>query len=91
MSNDVINGFNRASVANSLHIELTPEQGAALERLADQLEAGLMPCPLPRSMLLEFLRGQVEALQRTPPPTIASATWVIENAYIQWCALPLEH
>jgi len=71
-------------------IEQTPEQAAALERLADKLEADLMSCPLPRAALLEFLRGQVEALQRTPPPTVADAAWLIDNAYIQWCALALE-
>lgn len=46
-------------------VEQTPEQAAALERLADKLEADLMPCPLPRAELLEFLRGQVEALRCT--------------------------
>lgn len=68
----------------------TPEQAAALERLADRLEADLMPCPLPRADLLEFLRGQVEALQGNPPPSAADAAWLIDNAYIQWCALALE-
>ncbi|HGY2474006.1 TPA: hypothetical protein ACNU8V_005468 [Pseudomonas aeruginosa] len=71
-------------------IEQTPEQAAALERLADKLEADLMPCPLPRAELLEFLRGQVEALRCTPPPTAADAAWLIDNAYIQWVALALE-
>lgn len=71
-------------------IEQNPEQAAALARLADRLEADLMPCPMPRADLLEFLRGQVEALLRTPAPTAADAAWLIENAYIQWCALALE-
>lgn len=70
--------------------EQTPEQIAALERLADKLEADFMPCPLPRAELLEFLRGQIEALQRTPPPSTADAAWLIDNAYIQWVSLALE-
>jgi hypothetical protein len=69
---------------------LNPEQGSALERLADKLEAELMPCPLGRTALLEFLRGQVEALQRTPPLTTTDAAWLINNAYIQWVSLALE-
>ena len=70
--------------------EQSTERADAFERLADKLEANLMPCPLPRADLLEFLRVQVEALQRTPPPTAADASWLIDNAYIQWCALALE-
>ena len=66
------------------------EQIDALERLADRLEKDFMPCPLPRSELLDFLRGQVESLQRTPPPTTADAAWLIDNAYIQWVSLVLE-
>ena len=71
-------------------IEQNTERRAALERLADKQEADLKPCPLPRTDLLEFLRGQVEALQRTPPPSAADAAWLIDNAYIQWVASVLE-
>lgn len=71
-------------------IEQSDVQLAALERLADKLQSDLMPCPLARAELLEFLRSQVEALQRTPPPSAADAAWLIDNAYIQWVALALE-
>lgn len=71
-------------------MELTDPERCALERLADKLEVDLMPCPLGRPALLMFLQGQVEALRRTPPPSAADATWLIDNAYIQWVAAVLE-
>ena len=71
-------------------MQLTDEERAALDRLADKLEADLMPCPLPRAELLLFLQRQVEALRSTPPPTAADAAWLIDNAYIQWAAAALE-
>lgn len=69
---------------------MSPEQVAALERLADCLEADIMPCPLGRPALLEFLRGQIEAIQRVAPPSSEVATWLIDNAYLEWVSLALE-
>ena len=81
--------ISRTNPGTCLLNELSPEQHAALERLADKLEADLMPCPLPRAELLTFLRRQVEGLQRSPPLTTANAAWMIDNAYIQWVAQAL--
>ncbi|MGY2172108.1 hypothetical protein [Pseudomonas gingeri] len=67
-----------------MSFEWTDEKRASLERLANYLEQGICPCPLPRADLLEFLRGQIEALERARPPSTFMATTMLDNAYLEW-------
>ncbi len=60
-----------------------------IERLANQLEQQFGPCPARRDQLLRWVDDQLDRCARLGAPG-EIAQRMIENGYVEWCALLLE-